>query len=191
MEPQITTAIFFCRHTQLFQKFSNAGRKPDFLVCIQGSSSKKITIFFLLICGAIRAVKASNACSQLWKINGNTTSGKYFLSTRLKFSSCCCSVPLWRPVISIRNLDPNICLTWKVLPTRRRPALIHLIPGDLEPQTRSIYRADSRSVFIDQDYLLLDNELKVEEQAHRFNTSALREHEIKIRLNRFLFTKED
>ena len=63
--------------------------------------------------------------------------------------------------------------------------------GDIEPQTGKIYRADNKSVYIDQDYSLLDNKLKVYEQAQQFNTSALQEHEIKIRLNRFLFTKGD
>ena len=38
---------------------------------------------------------------------------------------------------------------------------------------------------------MLDNKLKVYEQAEQFNVSALQEHEIKIRLNRFLFTKND
>jgi len=69
--------------------------------------------------------------------------------------------------------------------------LINLILGNLDPQIGSIYRADNKSVYIDQDYSLLDNTLKVYEQAQQFNTSALQEHEVKIRLNRFLFTKED
>jgi len=38
---------------------------------------------------------------------------------------------------------------------------------------------------------MIDNRLKVYEQAEEFNISALQEHEIKIRLSRFLFTKED
>ncbi|RZL32801.1 MAG: ABC-F family ATP-binding cassette domain-containing protein, partial [Pedobacter sp.] len=46
-------------------------------------------------------------------------------------------------------------------------------------------------VYIDQDYSLIKNELKVYEQAQLFNTPALQEHEIKIRLNRFLFSKND
>ena len=63
--------------------------------------------------------------------------------------------------------------------------------GDIEPQAGTIYRADNKAVYIDQDYSLLDNKLKVYEQAQHFNVSALQEHEIKIRLNRFLFTKND
>ncbi|HJD86317.1 MULTISPECIES: ribosomal protection-like ABC-F family protein [Flavobacteriales] len=72
-----------------------------------------------------------------------------------------------------------------------KTTLIKLILGNIEPQTGKVYRADNKSVYIDQDYSLIDDKLKVYEQAEQFNTSALQEHEIKIRLNRFLFTKED
>lgn len=72
-----------------------------------------------------------------------------------------------------------------------KTTLIKLISGDLDPQTGSIYRAENKLVYIDQDYSLLDNTLQVYEQAQQFNNSAWQEHEIKTRLNRFLFTKED
>ncbi|MBV6462577.1 MAG: putative ABC transporter ATP-binding protein YbiT [Flavobacteriales bacterium] len=72
-----------------------------------------------------------------------------------------------------------------------KTTLINLILGDLEPQTGIIYRAENKSVYIDQDYSLLDNTLNVYGQAQQFNTSALQEHEVKIRLTRFLFTKND
>lgn len=38
---------------------------------------------------------------------------------------------------------------------------------------------------------MLTNELNVYQQNLAFNSFALQEHELKIRLNRFLFTKED
>ncbi|HLV50918.1 MAG TPA: ABC-F family ATP-binding cassette domain-containing protein [Flavobacterium sp.] len=72
-----------------------------------------------------------------------------------------------------------------------KTTLIKLILGNIKPQTGSIYRANNKVVYIDQDYSLLDNKLKVYEQAQQFNVSALQEHEIKIRLNRFLFAKDD
>jgi ATPase subunit of ABC transporter with duplicated ATPase domains len=72
-----------------------------------------------------------------------------------------------------------------------KTSLIKLILGDIEPQTGTMYRAENKAVYIDQDYSLLNNKLKVYEQVQQFNVSALQEHEIKIRLNRFLFTKED
>jgi ATPase subunit of ABC transporter with duplicated ATPase domains len=72
-----------------------------------------------------------------------------------------------------------------------KTTLIKLILGYSEPQTGTIHRTQSKSVYIDQDYSLINNGLSVYEQAQRYNKSALQEHEIKIRLNRFLFTMED
>ncbi len=72
-----------------------------------------------------------------------------------------------------------------------KTTLIKIILGKLEPQTGRIYRADCQPVYIDQDYSLIDDRLSAYEQAQQYNASALQEHEIKIRLNRFLFTKED
>jgi ATPase subunit of ABC transporter with duplicated ATPase domains len=72
-----------------------------------------------------------------------------------------------------------------------KTTLIKIILGKLEPKLGKVYRAESKSIYIDQDYSLIDNKLAVYEQAQQFNTSMLQEHEIKIRLNRFLFPKED
>ncbi|QNL51017.1 ABC-F family ATP-binding cassette domain-containing protein [Olivibacter sp. SDN3] len=72
-----------------------------------------------------------------------------------------------------------------------KTTLIKIILGRLEPQIGEVYRAENRSVYIDQDYSLIDNTLKIYDQAQQFNTSGLQEHELKIRLNRFLFPKED
>lgn len=72
-----------------------------------------------------------------------------------------------------------------------KTTLINIVLGDLDPQTGTVFRADSKSVYIDQDYSLIDNELKVYDQAQQFNATTLQEHDIKIRLNRFLFSKED
>jgi len=72
-----------------------------------------------------------------------------------------------------------------------KTTLIKLVLGQLEPQSGSIQRADINSIYIDQDYTLIDNTLSIYEQAQRFNSGVLQEHEIKIRLSRFLFSKED
>lgn len=81
-----------------------------------------------------------------------------------------------------------------------KTTLIRMILGELQPVTNTgasnadaqgaIERADFKSIYIDQDYSLIDNALTVYEQAQRFNSGALQEHDIKIRLNRFLFTRE-
>ena len=63
--------------------------------------------------------------------------------------------------------------------------------AEFEPQMGQVQRADLRAVYIDQDYSLIDNQCSIYEQAQQFNTSALEEHDIKIRLNRFLFIADD
>jgi ATPase subunit of ABC transporter with duplicated ATPase domains len=71
-----------------------------------------------------------------------------------------------------------------------KTTLIKLILGTIEPKCGVIERANNRTVYIDQDYSLINNQLNVYEQAQTFNYSVLQEHEVKIRLNRFLFAKD-
>ncbi|MDQ8005616.1 MAG: ABC-F family ATP-binding cassette domain-containing protein [Pedobacter sp.] len=69
-----------------------------------------------------------------------------------------------------------------------KTTLIKLVLGDLEVETT--YNAVANAIYIDQDYSLIDNRLSIYEQAQHYNTNALHEHEVKIRLNRFLFAKD-
>lgn len=71
-----------------------------------------------------------------------------------------------------------------------KTTLIKLILGVLETKSGSLFSRDSKAVYFDQDYSLINNQLSVFEQAMKFNLSALQEHEINTRLNRFLFKKE-
>ena len=71
-----------------------------------------------------------------------------------------------------------------------KTTLIKIILGQLQPTTGNVHRAINASVYIDQEYSLIKDEFSVYEQAQQFNATALQEHEIKNRLNRFLFTKE-
>jgi ATPase subunit of ABC transporter with duplicated ATPase domains len=72
-----------------------------------------------------------------------------------------------------------------------KTTLIKMILGKLLPLIGTINKADIKSMYIDQDYSLINNQLSVYEQAQQYNSGALQEHEIKIRLNRFLFGKTD
>jgi ATPase subunit of ABC transporter with duplicated ATPase domains len=72
-----------------------------------------------------------------------------------------------------------------------KTTLINIMLGKIEPITGTIYKSDNKVVYIDQDYSLIDNQLNVYEQAQQFNSSALQEHEVKIRLTRFLFDKDE
>jgi ATPase subunit of ABC transporter with duplicated ATPase domains len=70
-----------------------------------------------------------------------------------------------------------------------KTTLIKMILGNVQPRSGILDRAAIKTIYIDQDYSLIDNELSVYEQAQQANSGALQEHEIKVRLNRFLFTK--
>lgn len=70
-----------------------------------------------------------------------------------------------------------------------KTTLIKVMLGQQAPDSGQVYRAAFNSVYIDQDYSLINPRLTVYEQAQQFNTDGLTEHEIKIRLTRFLFSK--
>jgi len=72
-----------------------------------------------------------------------------------------------------------------------KTTLIKIVLGDLTAGKGTVFKAEARAVYIDQDYSLIDNRLNVYEQAQTFNSAALEEHEVKIRLNRFLFSKAE
>ena len=72
-----------------------------------------------------------------------------------------------------------------------KTTLLKLLLGDLEPTAGTLARAVANAVCIDQDYSLLHGHLSVYAEAQQFNTSGLQEHEVKIRLTRFLFSKAD
>ena len=72
-----------------------------------------------------------------------------------------------------------------------KTTLIKMILGKLEPASGTIARTNVRTMYIDQDYSLINNGLSIYEQAQEYNSGRLREHDIKTRLNRFLFGRED
>lgn len=72
-----------------------------------------------------------------------------------------------------------------------KTTLTNLLLGKLMPTKGEIFKAKATAVFVNQDYSLIDNQLTVYEQAQEFNNGFLQEHEVKIRLHRFLFRNED
>jgi ATPase subunit of ABC transporter with duplicated ATPase domains len=97
---------------------------------------------------------------------------------------------LWKENINIEILSGER-ISIKGLNGSGKTTLIKIILEKLEPKTGMVYRAENKSVYIDQDYSLINNELKVYEQAQHYNSSGLEEHDIKMRLNRFLFSRND
>lgn len=72
-----------------------------------------------------------------------------------------------------------------------KTTLIRMMLGDLQPLWGTMSRTLVKAIYLDQDYSLINNTLTVYEQVQQFNSGALLEHEIKTRLSRFLFTKND
>ncbi|MBO9659405.1 MAG: ABC-F family ATP-binding cassette domain-containing protein, partial [Chitinophagaceae bacterium] len=72
-----------------------------------------------------------------------------------------------------------------------KTTLIRLVLGKLQPVTGSVQNAAERTVYIDQEYSLVNNKLSVFQQAQEFNTGSLPEHEVKSRLTKFLFDQND
>ncbi|TDX10310.1 ribosomal protection-like ABC-F family protein [Flavobacterium sp. S87F.05.LMB.W.Kidney.N] len=72
-----------------------------------------------------------------------------------------------------------------------KTTLIKIILGELRPKLGNFTSLSKKAIYIDQDYSLLDSNLNIYQQAQLFNDSGLEEHEIKMRLNRFLFSQND
>ncbi|OOG18500.1 ABC transporter ATP-binding protein [Sphingobacterium sp. CZ-UAM] len=72
-----------------------------------------------------------------------------------------------------------------------KTTLIKILLGHLSPSQGQIERQRFNAIYLDQEYSLIDLHLSVYEQAQSYNSESLAEHDIKIRLNRFLFGKDD
>lgn len=72
-----------------------------------------------------------------------------------------------------------------------KTTLIRLMLGDLQPAKGTMVNAASQAIYIDQEYSIISADHSLYEQAERFNTANLPEHEVKSRLTKFLFIKDD
>jgi ATPase subunit of ABC transporter with duplicated ATPase domains len=68
-----------------------------------------------------------------------------------------------------------------------KTTFIKLLTGILPPSEGEIRCADFTWIYLDQDYSKVDVDCSVGELADRYNHNNLPEHEVKLRLNRFLF----
>ncbi|HEY0741941.1 MAG TPA: ABC-F family ATP-binding cassette domain-containing protein [Chryseosolibacter sp.] len=71
-----------------------------------------------------------------------------------------------------------------------KTTLVNMMLGNVLPSVGTIQLTQRSTVYVDQEYSILDGSLSVYDQAQAFNANGLREHEIKVRLNRFLFPKD-
>jgi len=112
--------------------------------------------------------------------------GKILISTH-EINFCYGKDVLWEQSLSFQ-ITSGDRFAIRGLNGSGKTTLLNLIIGRLEPSAGEIFRADNTWACIDQEYSLIDPRLTVYEQAQSFNDGKLQEHDIKIRLNRFLFS---
>ncbi|KQB98833.1 ABC-F family ATP-binding cassette domain-containing protein [Pedobacter sp. Hv1] len=93
---------------------------------------------------------------------------------------------LWKQPLNFQ-LTSGQRIAIKGLNGSGKTTLIKMILGKIEPRFGTMERTAIHALYIDQDYSLIDDQLTVYELAQKYNTGTLQEHEIKIRLSRFLF----
>ncbi|KFF02321.1 ABC-F family ATP-binding cassette domain-containing protein [Chryseobacterium luteum] len=71
-----------------------------------------------------------------------------------------------------------------------KTTLIKLLLGDLHPSVGKISKSDFQTIYIDQEYSLIDKDATVYDFAQQFNDNSMPESEVKTLLSRFLFGKE-
>ena len=71
-----------------------------------------------------------------------------------------------------------------------KTTLIKLLTGSLRPSCGTIRRADFRWIYLDQDYTQVNVACSIEELAETYNRQHLEMHEVRLRLNRFLFPRD-
>ncbi|MDR3367315.1 MAG: ATP-binding cassette domain-containing protein, partial [Prevotellaceae bacterium] len=71
-----------------------------------------------------------------------------------------------------------------------KTTLIKLLTGSLHPTCGAIRRTDFRWIYLDQDYAQVDVACSIEELAETYNRQHLETHEVRLRLNRFLFPSD-
>jgi ATPase subunit of ABC transporter with duplicated ATPase domains len=94
--------------------------------------------------------------------------------------------PLWK-----EPLDFNLYSYDRIHLTGNNGAgkttFVKLLTGALTPCCGEIRRADFRWIYLDQNYTQVDVDGSVEELAEAYNVQHLEAHEVRLRLNRFLF----
>ncbi|MFT3981257.1 MAG: ABC-F family ATP-binding cassette domain-containing protein [Ferruginibacter sp.] len=144
------------------------------------------------LAGNLQALRAALSAADRMKMNFEDSSlhrGKLLIDAA-GINMLYNNRPLWKEPLRMQ-VRSGERLVLKGANGSGKTTLLQLLAGKMKPQQGSIDRAVIETVYIDQQYSLLDNSLDVYEQTQQFNNGGLQEHELKIRLSRFLFGPGD
>ncbi|MBL1220142.1 ABC-F family ATP-binding cassette domain-containing protein [Chryseobacterium sp. L7] len=143
------------------------------------------------ISGDLRDLRSSLKNADQMKVNFNDSNlhtGKILINVEnvnFRYGSN----NLWKENISAQILsDDRISI--KGSNGSGKTTLIKLLMGSLNPSEGTISRSEFNTIYVDQEYSLIGQEINVYEFVQQFNDNAMQESEVKTLLSRFLFGKE-
>ena len=143
------------------------------------------------ISGDLRDLRSSLKNSDQMKVNFNDSnlhSGKILVAAEnINFTYG--KGRLWKENISF-ELRSGDRISVKGPNGSGKTTLIKLLLGNIEPSEGKVNRAAFNSIYIDQEYSMIDHESTLYDFVQTFNDSALQESEVKTLLSRFLFGKD-
>jgi ATPase subunit of ABC transporter with duplicated ATPase domains len=143
------------------------------------------------ISGNLRDLRSSLKNAEQMKVNFNDSnlhSGKILVDAEnINFNYG--KEKLWKENISL-EVRSGDRISVKGSNGSGKTTLIKVLLGNIEPSEGKISRAEFNSIYIDQEYSLIDNDSSLYDFVQTFNDSALQESEVKTLLSRFLFGKD-
>ncbi|MEF9477463.1 ABC-F family ATP-binding cassette domain-containing protein [Chryseobacterium sp. 1B4] len=139
----------------------------------------------------LRDLRSSVRNSDQMKVNFNDSSlhsGKILITAEnINFSYG--EQKLWKEnlTLEIRSGDR---ISIKGANGSGKTTLIRLLLGSLQPSEGRVSKAAFNSIYIDQEYSLIDHGSTLYDFVQTFNDSAMQESEVKTLLSRFLFGKD-
>lgn len=143
------------------------------------------------ISGDLRNLRTSVKNADQMKVifnDSNLHSGK-ILITAEEINYQYTSENLWKESLNLEILSGDR-ISVKGSNGSGKTTLIKLLMENLQPTTGKIIRSDFTTLYIDQEYSMINKEISVEDFVQQFNEGALPESEVKTILSRFLFRKE-
>lgn len=143
------------------------------------------------ISGDLRDLRSSLKNSDQMKVNFNDSnlhSGKILVTVEdINFTYG--KEKLWKENISmeVRSGDR---ISVKGSNGSGKTTLIKLLLGNIKPSEGKINKTEFNSIYIDQEYSLIDNDSTLYDFVQTFNDNAMQESEVKTLLSRFLFWKD-